>query len=42
MLKKKYTTHLLNLTNLKFELTSHAVGFAAFALEGKPKVSYFT
>ena len=42
LLKKKYTTYLLNLTNLKFELTLHAVHVAAFALEGQPKVSYFT
>lgn len=41
-LKKKYTTYLLNLTNLKFELTLHAVHVAAFASEGQPKVSYFT
>lgn len=42
LLKKKYTTYLLNLANLKFELTLHAVRVAAFALEGQPKVSYFT
>lgn len=37
LLKKKYTTYLLSVTNLKFELTLHAVHVAALPRKVNPK-----